>query len=397
MIATKKLTCKVYTSFHELYDIQEEWDKFLLDMNGDIYLSFDWCRVWWKCYGKGRELKIFLYYNDDTLVGIIPVFIEKLKLIPSWLRIAKIVGSDFTIVMVSPPVQMNYAEEIFQQLINHLLYRYRCDAIWLGPVSENSDTLSFLRSASAGFSKSEIVMHEKIHSPYTVFNLSNSFESYLVSLKKRQRGNYKRDNNLLKKSFKIRMDVLEDTEEFEDFVKLHESQWQADGKMGHFKDWPLGYEFNKALASVQSQKGRFRLIRLKADDRAVSYQLCFVFGKTLYWRLPARTSGPEWNRFGLGRLGLIKMIKWAILKGYKTIEAGAGHYDYKIKSGGVEHNLTTVLIMQNKWIVRQRVRIFSFMSDILNLFYYKKWFLRIAPKLPFKRVPLWKLWIRTHL
>lgn len=397
MIATKKLTCKVYTSFHELSNIQEEWDKFLLDMNGDIYLSFDWCRVWWECYGKERDLKIFLYYNDDTLVGIIPVFIEKLILIPSWLRIAKIVGSDFTIAIVNLPVHLSYAEDIFKQLISNLFYEYRCDAIWLGHVSGISDTLPFLRSASSRFSQSAIVMHEKIRSPYTVFNLPDSFESYMSSLKKRQRGNFRRDNNLLQKSFKMQMDVLEGTDEFEDFKKLHDSQWQAEGKMGHFKDWPLGYEFNKSLANVQSQKGRFRLIRLTADDQAVSYQLCYVFGKTLFWRLPARSSGPEWNRFGLGRMGLIKMIEWAILKGYKTIEAGAGHYDYKIKSGGVEYNLTTILITQNKWNIRTGVRIFSFMSDMLDLFYYQKWFLRIAPKLPFKRVPLWKLWIRTHL
>jgi len=387
----------VYTSFDELSNIQEEWDTFLLDMNGDIYLSFDWCKVWWECYGKGRNLKIFLYYSNEILVGIIPIFIEKLVLFPTWMKIAKIVGSDFTIAMVNPPIKNNCGKEILKHLISNLLYENRCDVIWLGPMPEISDTLSFMRSISSKFSKSETVVNEKIHSPYTVFNLPDSFESYLASLKKRQRGNYKRDNNLLKKSFKIQMDVLEDTEEFEDFVKLHESQWQADGKMGHFKDWPIGYEFNKAIATIQSQKGRFRLIRLKADDRAVSYQLCFVFGKTLYWRLPARTSGPEWNRFGLGRLGLIKMIEWAILKGYKTIEAGAGHYDYKIASGGVEHNLTTILITQNKWIVRQRVRIFSFISDIIDYIYYKKWFLRIAPKLPFKRVPLWSLWIRTRL
>ena len=392
MTDKKNLTCKVYTSFHELSNIQEEWDKFLLDVNGDIYLSFDWCRVWWTFYGKGRDLKIFLYYNEDTLVGIIPIFIEKLVLFPTWIKIAKIVGSDFTIAVVNPPVQLSYAQKIYEQLISNLFYEYRCDVIWLGPVSGISETLPFLRSACSSFSKSKIIMNEKVHSPYTVFNLPDSFESYLNSLTKSQRR-----NNLLQKSFNMQMDVLEGMEDLEDFKKLHESQWQAQGKMGHLKDWPLGYEFNKSLANIQSQQGRFRLTRLKADDRAVSYHLCFVFGKIVHARLPARASGTEWDRFALGRVGLIKVIEWAISKGYKTIEAGEGHYDYKIKLGGVEYNLTSILITQNKWNIRTRVLIFLFMSDILDLFYYKKWFLRIAPKLPFKRVPLWRLWIRTHL
>lgn len=397
MTDTINLTYKVYTSFDELSNIQEEWDSFLLEVKGDIYLTFNWCKVWWQYYGKDRDLKIYFIYDDKKMVGIMPIFIEKLILFPMWLRVAKVVGSDFTVSMVNPPVKPDHIATIFKLLATDLLYKYKCDALWISPVSAIHDSVSALCSSPTLFSNSLICFSKHRKTYYTMFNLPDSFEKYLQTLEKRQRGNFKRDSNLFQKSFNIQMDVMSSTEAFDAFQQLHELQWQAEGKLGHFKDWPYGYEFNKTQADIQAQLGRFRLVRLKANDKVVSYQLCYVFGDTLYWRLPARCAGAEWDRFGLGRLGLIKMIQWAIEEGYKTIEAGAGHYDYKVKSGGIEYDLVSIMMSKNSYLNRLRLRMFLFLSKVLNALYYGKWFFHIAPKLPIKRKPLWKLWIKTRI
>ncbi len=46
---------------------------------------------------------------------------------------------------------------------------------------------------------------------------------------------------------------------------------------------------------------------------------------------------------------------------------------------------------------RLRASLFASLSRLLHLCYYRIWFSRLAPRLPFKRRPLWKLWIRTRL
>ncbi|NTU73057.1 GNAT family N-acetyltransferase [Candidatus Roizmanbacteria bacterium] len=398
--AQKVVTCSIYFSFEEVAEFEQEWDTFVEAVEGDIYLSYTWCRTWWDCYGSGRKLLIYIYRSGDAIVGLLPVFFEKQWLGPVWSKIAKIVGSDFTIVMINPPVEGEFAKLIFEDVIDSLLNKERCDALWIGPTGGQYKELQQLREAIYGQSEA-IVLKDSVYSPYTTFLLPDTFDGFIQALNKRQRGNLRRDLNLIGKSFEMTQDVIQDeaiaSAEFEKFVQMHTEQWETEGKLGHFNDWPKGVEFHSRLVNGQVRKGRLRLLRLLVEGKVVSYQLCYAFGKRWYWRLPARVVGPDWDKYALGRIGLIKEIEMAIIEGVKEIEAGPGHYDYKIKLGGTEYPLYTFLLTRTQRSCRWRAFLFLKLSSVLHFFYYRVWFNRLAPKLPFKRKPLWKLWIRTRL
>jgi len=246
------------------------------------------------------------------------------------------------------------------------------------------------------------IVRDTVLAPQTQFTLPESFDDYLAALDKRQRTNYRRDLNQLNRDFKLKMDVIKDPAraeaEFSAFKTMHDLQWQAQGKLGHFGDWPGARSFNWDLIKSLVRKGRLRMVRLLADDQVVSRQLCYRFGDCLYWRLPARVSDQKWDRYGLGRIGLISMIELAIGEGIKTIEAGIGHYDYKVKLGGVEMPLRSILVAANRKSSRLKARLFCRLADILHFFYYRVWFNRLAPRLPFiSRRPLWRTWIRSRI
>jgi Acetyltransferase (GNAT) domain len=396
----EEITYSVYSSFQEIADLQVEWDSFVEAVGGDIYLTYDWCRIWWEFYGEKRHLRIYLFYKDNRLVGVIPIFYAMQWIGPVWLKLAKMVGSDSTICMVNPPVHADFAATIFRYVIDSLIRKEGCDAVWFGPIGGKYDSLQDLRDTIQGYSEVTL-FQERVQSPYTTFLLPKTFEDYIQSLDKRQRGNLRRDLNLINKSFQITQDVIQDESiasyEFENFVQMHTAQWKAEGKLGHFHDWPLGVEFNAKILIEQAKQGRLRLIRLLADGRVVSYQLCYAFGNCWYWRLPARPVGTDWDKYALGRIGLIKEIEMAIAEGVQEIEAGAGHYEYKVKLGGEEHPLYSILLVRKQLFCRWRAFLFARFSELLNFCYYRVWFQRLAPKLPFRRRPLWKLWIRTRL
>ena len=397
---SEDIVCSVYTSFEDIAAIQEEWDAFAESAGGDVYLSYDWCSTWCDFYGTGRELRIFVFRNNNALIGLIPVFCETLWLWPVWLKTAKIIGSDFTMAMLNPPVKVDFAEIIFRFVFDSLIQSDKCDAIWLGPIGGKYNALQQLQDAIQDHP--EVALNRKnVRSSYTTFLLPKTFDEYVQSLNKRQRGNLRRDLNLIDKSFQMTQDVIQDEtaagDEIEKFIQMHTEQWEQENKLGHFNDWPLGDAFNTKLVIRQARKGRLRLIRLLADGKVVSYQLCYVFGKRWHWRLPARVVGPEWDKFALGRIGLIKEIEMAITEGVQEIEGGAGHYDYKIKLGGEEHPLYAFFLVKTQPLCRCRAFLFMKLSELLHFCYYRAWFIRLAPKLPFKRKPLWKLWIRTRL
>jgi len=400
VVPCAKITAEVYTDFTQIQHLRREWDTFVESVGGDIYFTYDWCRLWWEHYGQNRHLRIWLFHQDNKLVGVIPIFYERLWLGPVWLKMAKMVGSDFTLSMVNPPVQADYAEEIFRCVFDSLIQKEGCDAVWLGPISGKYDSLQHLRDAIRGHSE-VMLFQDRVWSPYTTFLLPKTFDEYIQSLNKRQRGNLRRDLKLIDKSFNLTDDVVQDEKaapsEFDKFVRMHNQQWKAEGKLGHFKDWPHGEQFNAKMALEQAKLGRLKLVRMRTDSQVVSYQLCYAFCGRWYWRLPARLVGPDWDKYALGRIGLIKEIEMAISEGVREIEAGAGHYDYKVKLGGEELPLYAIMSVKNNLFAKGRALLFSKLSMLLHYGYYRVWFNRLAPKLPFKRKPLWKLWIRTRL
>lgn len=394
------LSVSVHSSFNDLEGHREEWDRFSESVKGDIYLTYDWCRIWWEHYGNNRELRIFVFRVKGDLVGVVPMFVETIWLGPVWMRVAKVVGCDHTMIMTNPPVQSDFASTIFAQVLTDLAAQCECDSICIGPVSGQYTAIEDLRNAGRS-SDHVIPFRDSVRSPYTVFHLPESFDAYVDSLDKRQRGNLKRDMNLLKKSFVMSEDIITNGDqvegEFERFIQMHNEQWAREGKLGHFKDWPGGTQFNTAIVHEMAKRGRLRLLRLIVDGQVVSYQLCFAFRDCWCWRLPARLVGSQWDRFALGRIGLIKEIEAAIAQGVREIEAGAGHYDYKVKLGGEEYKLYSIMYVRNRWSSRYRTILFSMLSKWLHFCYYRVWFNKLAPKLPFQRRPLWKIWIRSRL
>ena len=397
----EEICCSIYSSIDVIKINREEWDNFVQSVDGDIYLSYDWCAAWCKFYTKNRHLRIFVFRKNNIIVGLVPMFFETVRIWPIDFRLAKPIGSDFTIAIINFPVVTRLAEELFSSVFDYLLNSDGCDAVWIGPVGEKYNALQYLQFTAR---KSTNARGIRINSRsiYTIFNLPSTFEEYVNSLSKRQRGNLKRDSNLIEKNFKMTVDIIRDEmfveAEFKKFIDMHTIQWKHYNKLGHFNDWPLSIKFNTKIALLNAKYGRLRMHRLILDGRVVSYQLCYAFGNKWYWRLPARLVGDEWDRYALGRIGLIKEIESAIKEEHiNEIEAGPGHYEYKIKLGGKELCLYKIFLINKNIGSYCKSIIFLAFARIINYLYYRLWFCKVAPKLPFKRRSLWELWIRTRL
>ena len=388
---------EVFTSFEQAEHLAGPWDELVSRLKSPIYLSFAYARIWWRHYGKGRELRVFAFHRGAKLVAIVPMFIDRLGLMAFGARIAKVVGCDFTLAIVNPAVELDAAEEVCGKTIQSLLRE--CDAVHFGPVSGGWEPLKHLREACAGNDNARVVFDRESGS-HTQFDLPQGFDAYIQTLSKNQRSNYRRNINKLSNAFKFEVDVLSEPEavegEFSAFIKMHQEQWESVGNLGHFGDWPGATAFHWDLIRELSKRGQVRLIRMLADGAVVSYYFCFAFGGVYYWRLPARLVGEQWDQFALGRVGLFKMLEEAAREGIGSIEAGNGWYEYKEKLNAKTFPLYTVVAARRSAVSRFRTWAARQWGGILNVAYYRLWFSRIAPKLPLKRRPIWRSWIRTR-
>jgi CelD/BcsL family acetyltransferase involved in cellulose biosynthesis len=392
----------VAPSFDDRSIDPHEWDDFVVGLEGDVYVSYDWCRIWWRHYGCGRTLRIFIFREAGQLVGIAPMFIERSALGPFGLRVGKRVGADHALTLFALPLASHVAERAYTEILSTLIKTDRCDAVWIGVCPGNDPSLPGLRAAANRLHPVAALARDAEVASHIVFDLPASFDAYLGTLDRRQRQNYRRQMKQFREQYRVGSDVIRAPPDralqlFDEFRAIHRRQWLTENKLGHFGDWPGADSFNRELVETLSRSGRFRMIRLKSDDEIVSNQYAFVYGRRCFWRLPARSTRGEYDRFGLGVLGLVQLIEVMIDEGVHSIEAGLGHYDYKIRYGGKEMAARSCVVVANRWYSQLRYRVHLLIYRAIDVFYYKIWFRRVAVYLPFFQRPLWKAWIRSRL
>lgn len=395
------LDCRIEHDLGVLEPMRQKWDALVAQAGGDIYFTYDWCRTWWRHYGQERQLRVLLFYHTDQLVGLLPLVIDRLWLGLVPIRLAKLLGSDSTTVVLNPPVMPEHAQTIYAKALSFILEHEHCDALWLGPLAGDKPHRRLIRDACQDSSQFARLLQDQDMTVHTIFRLPGSYDDYLARLEKDHRAMVRRERRIFEKQCRPTIQVIDDPQRivpaFEEFLRLHQAQWTAQHMLGHFGDMPKAEAFNRDLIATMARRGRAMLLRAVVDGRPVAIEYAFTFAGGLYWRLPARLVGQEWERLSMGRVSLAYLVESAISRGIQWIEGGAGEYPYKRRMGATEFPVGSMLIASSRPASTFKAQLFVRLSHVLHLLYYRIWFSRLAPKLPLRRRPLWKLWIRSRI
>jgi CelD/BcsL family acetyltransferase involved in cellulose biosynthesis len=404
----KAVKVRLCDNFEQLEPIQQKWDDFVELAGGDIFLTYDWCRIWWKYYGGGRRLQVSLFFDDkDKLVGIIPLFFERIWLGPVFVRAAKIVSSDFTGDQITIPVLSDYIKPVLQRFFESLAGE-KWDILHIGPIAGLYGHYDNLKDALIrSFGSSNYVL-SKLNGNQTYVKLSESLEKQIDSLSKNQRRTIKRSyKDLLqvacdkKLPFISNLATLDNFEEiFVGFVQMHQSHWQKLGKLGHFADWPDAHNFHFETAKVQLQKNRLRLLQIRLGDCPLGYEYDYKFGNLYYAILNARADIEQLpyldHSINIGTILYEEQVKNATKENVNYIDMMQGKDEYKLRLGGKLFPIRGLYIIPRRLPVMIRVFIFRILAGLLNIVYHKIWFRRVTLWLKLKPRPLWKIWIRTQ-
>jgi len=398
--AVSPLVATVLSSFEDAASLRDEWDALAAELRAPAPLSFDHCAIWWRRYGAGRELALFVFRAEGALVGVVPTFVERVRLGPVSLRVGGLVGADSTPIVLDLPVRAEHARAAFDVVLRRLLDDARCDVARISPLAGASPCVDAALAAARALDDRAAIVRDARLAPQCVIELPATFDAYLASLDKKQRGNWRRAMKCLRAEHEVVADAVEDAAsldvEFPKFVAMHEAQWRAEGKLGHFRDWPGAEAYHAELLRAHAARGRAHLLRLSLSGETVAYQLCWSFGDTLHWVLPARVLREDLERHSLGRIGLVQIVEFAIAAGFRRVECGIGRYDYKVQLGAEERDVRSVVVARTGRVAAARIALFSRLARALDFLYYRVWFQRVAPRLPLPRRPLWRTWIRSR-
>jgi CelD/BcsL family acetyltransferase involved in cellulose biosynthesis len=399
----KHIAAEVFESLDELAPMQQEWDDFIEAVGGEVFLTYDWCRTWWKYYGGKRHVRVFIFRHESTLVGIIPVFLEKIWLGPACVRAIKLVGTDFTLVTVSLPIHNDFLHEVLRIFLCELVSHYRWDVLCLGPFA---GLFGKNKCEKVGCLCKEILgngynVQEKKCGVQTYFKLAGSWEDYIARLPKQQRYNIRRSYKAINSEGKELISTFASQENFpelfDNFVQMHEARWHGVGKGGHFQDWPNAHHFHREVAAVQLKRNRLRLLEVRLGDTPVGYKYCYKFADRYHSFLDARLVSQAVANLDLGKVILVEQVKKAIEENAKYIDSMQGMYEHKLHLGGETLPIHCILIFRSGMSAIMRIYICRGLFWLLDVCYNKIWFRRIAPRLPFERGPRWKAWIKSQI
>jgi CelD/BcsL family acetyltransferase involved in cellulose biosynthesis len=401
--AASSLQVTMHRSFEELAALQPQWDELVESVGASIFLTYDWCRVWWRHYGRGRDLRLFVFRSNGALVGLVPLFLERVWIGPVWLDVAKLVSSDFTLAQFSLPIDAPWLREVIRALFG-ALQTARWDVLYLGPLSGLYEGFDELKSRCEELLRPSCVVVAREQGVQTCFALQEDWESYLAGLRKEERGDIKRNYKYLAKALRGDATVISavhaDAQSLEgvyaEFIALHQAHWRKLHKAGHFQDWPAAEDFHLDLAKAQAARGRLRLLKVTADEHCLGYEYGYKIGRTLVQFMNARSEADDLEHISVGKIVFNELVKSAVAERVAWVDSMRGKYEYKLKLGGELFPLRGLYVIRRgplRWV---RTRIFQRLSAFLDLAYFRLWYCRVVPKLALRVGPLWKTWIRTN-
>jgi CelD/BcsL family acetyltransferase involved in cellulose biosynthesis len=389
-----------YSRFDDAGISQQEWDAFVERSDGDIFMTRDWCEVWWKHYGRGRQLEILVFKKNRNLVGILPLYIDRVVLGLLTVKIVKIIGTDYSLYSYCLPLVVEEIGQVASRFLEYMETQTRWDLIFLGPISGFYDNTKALSGAFSNALQTGINLRVATIGTHQVGLGLGSFEDYLQSLGPNTRKNIKKTYTRLKMTGQEMKSTtcsqMDATETFGRFVAMHQKRWESIGMAGHYRSWPKSLEFHNDLVMAQAERGRLRLVEVSVGNEVIGYDYAYQMGNIQWNLLDARVTGAVSQGIDIGKVVWCESLKAAVFMGVQTIDYMRGSEGYKKLLGTKELPIIGIYLSRTSLLTRLKMKSLFVYSRLVHLLYFRLWRNRIALMLRLRQGVLARLWIQTH-
>ena len=326
--------------------IRTEWAKLnQVARAGSLFLGPEWLIPWWKHFGGGRELQVIAVREAGALVGLLPLFTERVRLGGVAARRLALLGDGATGCDYLDALALPRREAAVLEAALQAAFALPWDLCELDGMLRESPTTLLLAdrhppgsrsaapdsagAASSGPRRDDAVRREaqlRFVCPY--IPLRGTYEEYLAGLGRRE--NLKRREKWLLRQPGFEVAVASTPAgapaALETFFELHRARWAAEGGSDGLADARFEAFHRDAVANLAAA-GMLRLYTLSCARRAVASVYGVVFqGRFLYYQSGA---DPLWARSSAGLVLLARTVKDAFAAGLSEFDFLRGDESYK--------------------------------------------------------------------
>lgn len=394
------ITFQKFKDFEELEPIKSEWDRFVEAQTADIFLTFDWCRIWWNYYGRKREPILFVFRNNGQICGILPMFREKIRLGPFSAGVVKLMCTDYSPVTVSIAVRTENLVEVIRLLLEELQKSHPWNILFFGALCGRYPDTDLLASTLRKHLGEKYFIETRQRDVQTYFRIEPDWERQLLLMHKANRNHtrriYKtiRNNDIDLNSRLASQETLQKM--FDMMCVAHRAQWNERGLPGHFIEWPMASQFHRELAETQSKYDRLRLMEIRLNQTTIGYEYLYRFGDTYLHFNGGKLHFKDESKIHFHRVAFGEMCGFSNKENVRWIDSMRGSYDYKKQFGGQLLPIKNVIVYSSKEGHSLKMKLFLLTIWLLNTGYSKIWRRRVMPRIGIKNRRFLDLWVRTH-
>jgi CelD/BcsL family acetyltransferase involved in cellulose biosynthesis len=331
------LSVRTCGNWEELDQLRDSWDRLLKrNSTSSIFQTPEWLAAWWHAFGKNKKLVALVFEDQGTLVGIAPLYIERISLLGFALWRLRLVGagsgdSDALDFITAPGFEQHCAEAFIAWLVQEAKW----DVCSLETLPEHSLVGRHL-SQHAQASGWRI---ESTLTPNFVIDLPPTWPQYLSTLESSFRPLLTRYPKRLQSRFNVQVARSERAEDLpgqlEVLFKLHQMRWTGRGEPGAFAGAERR-DFYLHMSAAFLQRGWLEFWLMTLDGETVGAQFCFRYNDTV--SLLQEGFHPKYTGEKIGYALRAHALEEIIKTGAHRYDFLGGSDAYKAKFGARQAN-----------------------------------------------------------
>jgi CelD/BcsL family acetyltransferase involved in cellulose biosynthesis len=316
-IAPAELTLGTITSASAFESLADDWDRLVrASPRPSPFLLHAWLTDWWRHYGEGGELTVYVAHRGGTLVGALPLCVRK----SYGLRVLSFLGGDTALgdILVNddagPALEAGLAAR----------------AVSSGQDFAELCGLPARSRLVRALDPSSLRLIERSEAP--VLDLTAGWDDvYQSKLSAKQRSHHRRRRRQLAELGHVEVEVARTADELEQALEsafeLHELRWNGRPDGSGFAT-PVGRSFHRATARALAALDVPRIVTLKIGGRAVAFHYYLALEGRMYVHRIA--FDPAFGRFSPGVINTLDAIEAAADEGVTRVEFLGGAERYKV-------------------------------------------------------------------
>lgn len=320
---------EVLSSAEAFAELAPVWNRLHAEATlASVFNSWIWQFHWWQVYGRNQPLRLLVAWEGDAVVGILPLYVQRLRVLGMPVRLLRFVGTggDTHPDDLGPVLEPSRARAVAHELARAALALRDADLLLFTDLPPDCPLRAAIESAARLAGRS---LHTGLSERIAFIRLPRSWDDYLRALSGHRRARIRYARRRLAAAdgrFFVWDDPGRVDAAFDRLAELHRRRWAPLGGSESFAS-PEYLELHRRVMKACLPRGWLRLYCMQIRGEIAAMIYAYRFRNGIYWM----QSGfdPAHARLEPGNVLLGYAFEHAIGEGDSVFDFLRGDHGYK--------------------------------------------------------------------